>query len=212
MQQREDNGVFLEGTNLVASNVYLDADPQLTIGAFAKLYRAMDEASGTVFILRNPTPEPPAEPRRPNPLILIVTTVGPGGRSTRPFIDWPIQDPEFEYSYDIELEIAKSAEQLKSMRMWEDSLEISADERFFINEKQGPDADYGPRFSRVKQRPIEEAQVKDELAKLPVSSDRKLIIVSEKAAYGTLLHILEQLNEPRTKFRIVVRPNAYPQE
>lgn len=211
MKLREANGVFLDGNNLVAANVYLVANPELSVEAFVKLYVAADQSVGLLYIPKNPNPEPPSEPTRPSPFFLAVHTEKVDGARTS-LSTLPDYDPDFKYSYDIEIEIAKSAEQLKGMRMWEDSLEISADERFFVNEKQGPDADYGPKNSRVKQRAVEEAQIKDELNKLPTSAERKLIIVSEKAAYGTLLHILEQVNEPRTKFRIVVRPNTFSQE
>ena len=208
---REVNGVLLEGTNAVASNVYLVANPDLSVEAFAKLYIAIDQAAGFIYIPKNPTPDPPSDTRKPSPMFLAVHTEKVDGARTY-LGTLPDYDPEFSFSYDIEVEIAKSADQLKSTRMWEDSFEISADERFFINEKQGPEADYGPRFSRVKQRPVDEGQLRYELNKLPTTSDRKLIIVSERASCGRLLSTLALVDEPRAKFRIVVRPDNYPPE
>lgn len=205
MTLREDSGVLLDG-NLAASNVYLVVNSEISVRAFAKLYVAVDQAAGIVYVPKDPYPGPPAEPTKPSPFFLAVHTERVDGARTY-LSTLPDYDPEFNFSYDIEVEIAKSAEQLKRTRMWEHSFEISADERFFINEKQGPDADYGPRYSRVKQRPIDEAQAKDELSRLP-TSDRKLIIVSEKASYGKLLTVFA-LSEPRTRFRIVVRPNSF---
>jgi hypothetical protein len=211
MKLREANGVLLENTNLVANNICLEADPALSMAAFAKLFVGLDKVAGTIYIPRIPGTNPrTGDDTKPNPLTLVVRTEHPAERLELP-ANWPIYDPEFRFSYDIELEIAKSAEQLKGIRMWEDSFEISADERFFINEKQGPDADYGPRYSRVKQRPVEEAQAKDELSRLPTTSDRKLLIVSEMASYGKLLAVLA-VAEPRTRFRIVVRPTSYSQQ
>ena len=210
-KQRESEGVYHADANEVAANVNLIADPELSVWAFAKLYKGIDNAAGVVYIPRNNKGKEQGEPVKPDPLTLVVHTVIPGGRHDlrRNLSSY---DPDFKYSYDMQVEYALSAEQLKGTRMWEDSFEISADERFFINEKQGPEADHGPTYSRVKQRPIAEDQAKDELSRLPTLSDRKLIIVSEKASYGKLLWVMALLDETRSKYRIVVRPSNYAKE
>ena len=213
-KKREAEGVMHADTDEVAANVHLIAEPELTVWAFAKLYQAIDKAAGVVYVPRNNESKEQGEPGKPDPLVLVVRTVIPEipGNHSDTRRNLTSYDPDFKYNYDMQVEFALSAEQLKGMRMWEDSFEISADERFFINEKQGPEADYGPTFSRVRQRPVAEQQAKDELMRLPTLSDRKLIIVSEKASFGKLLDVLSLVNDTRSKYRIVVRPNKYAKE
>lgn len=211
LRDRESNGILFDGTNIVACSVYLLADPELSMAAFSKLYLGIDRAATAVYIPKEWTPPPQSgPPQRPSPYTLIADTQPPG---ERPGIasEWPLYDPDYQHSYNLDLEIAKSSDQLKSMRMSEDSIEISADERFFRNEKQGPEADQGPRLSRVKQRLINAEDLNREFAALDSGYDPKLVIVSARASYGSLRRFLEQINDPKARFRIVVRPDVFEQ-
>jgi hypothetical protein len=55
-KQRELNGVFNEGTDEIAANVYLIANPELAIGPFAKLFIAAAESAGDIYIPKKTYP------------------------------------------------------------------------------------------------------------------------------------------------------------
>lgn len=207
-KQRENEGVLIEGTNIAPTNVRLIASPELAVGPLAELYIAIDENSGEVYIPRRNAPAGPIEPQRPDPFTLEVQTEQPTSMS-EPYYR-PSHDPKYKYNYNTSFEFAKTLESLLSYRAWSGSVELSADERYFVNDAQDPEADEGPKYTRIKQRAIEGAHLKDELARIvePVNSEI-LIITSEKASYESLLKIFEAGENLKVRFRVVVRPQKF---
>ena len=201
---REANGVFLEGTNEVPRNVYLRANPKLSVGAFARLFRAIDDGAGTAYIPRAEMPDAPEKGDRLNPLYLEVSTEG----YEFPRALGPLIDLDHRYSYNVSIDITKvTREGLKGIRMFTGTLEISADGQYFVNEKQGDDADYGPIFSSVKQRAIEPADLAFELGRLANAKDNAItVIVSDRASYGKLLSVFEAA-PGAPEFLLIVRPS-----
>jgi len=208
IKEREKNGVFMEGTNVTPSSVYLIANPELAIGPLAELYIAIDENAGDVYIRRKNAPRNDGRPQKPNPFTLEVRTVALvfGGA---PEHDWPIYDPRHRFTYSTSFEFVKTPDSLLSSRAWVSSVELSADERYFVNDKQGPEADEGPKYTQVKQRPIEPAALTSELAKIVEPINKYiLIIASEKASYASLLKIFEAAPGGSVKLQVLVRRSA----
>jgi hypothetical protein len=203
-KQRELNGVFNEGTDEIAANVYLIANPELAIGPFAKLFIAAAESAGDIYIPKKNIPAHDRIPRHPDPMFLAVTTEKLNSETLMPAL-YPTYDPNHRYTYDTSFEFVKSADSLLSDRAWAGSVEISADERYFINDAQGKEADNGPKYTQVKQRPIEAAALKDELVKIVSANKEILIIASEKASYKSLLRLFEEAESMNVALRVLVR-------
>jgi len=205
-KERERSGIFIEGTNVVPINVYLIASPELAVGPFAELYIAIDKNAGAVYIPKRSPPKRGGEPQRPDPLTLIVRT-DPFVPMGRPPYDQPMHDPDHRFNYKTSFELGNTGDgSLLSDRAWRGSVEISADERYFINDKQGAEADKGPKNTHVKQRPIETTALSDELVNIiePVNKEI-LIIASEKASYGSLLKVFEAAERLDAGLRVLVR-------
>lgn len=205
IKERESNGIFIEGTNVVPTNVYIIADPELAVGPLAELHIAIDENAGDVYIPKKNLPKRKGEPQKPDPFTLEVRTEK-AGFGKIPDHHQPMYDPDHLYTYKTSFEFVKSADSLLSYRAWTGSVELSADERYFVNDAQGEAADKGPKYTEVKQRPIEPAALAGELAKIvsPVNKEI-LIIASEKASYASLLKIFEAAPDTGVKLRILVR-------
>lgn len=206
--RRESDGIRHESTNETPKGVYLIAEPELAVGSLASLYLAIAKSGGDVYIPKKNSTDKDSEPRRPDPLILIVTA----GKIA------PLQhmnlgssyDPNLKFRYHASVEVARTAESLLSRRVWESSIEVSADERYFINDAQGPESDEGPRYTKVKQRAIESDAIKGEIAKLTAAgSNELLIITSDKASYASVVQILEATENQKVKFTILVRPQSF---
>ncbi len=204
IKTRESEGVYFEGTNSVPTGVYLFADPQLALGSIAQLYMTIDEVVGDVYIPRKLAPQPAPEPRKPDPFMLIVHTEPDISISL--LKDLRSLDADHNLSYNTSFGFVESPESLLSYRAWTGSMEISADESYFINDAQGQEADRGPKNTRVKQRPIDISSIKDELARIiePVNNE-VLIIASDKASYASLLRIFDVSENLKVKFTILVR-------
>ena len=212
VRDREANGVFVYGSTQVVNGVYIFFNSKLSVGAFAKVFEAIKTGGGSPKVPRKiPRKITETDDLKPNPLYLEVND-GVNDRSVnvlhrqqghsndnRTVLLLP-EDYDHDYSYDLNVEFVKSRESLLSTRAFQDSIEISADEKLFANDKH--DDDQGPKDTQVKQRQITTDVLKSELERIKVSGNPITIIVSDKASYGKLLSIFETVD---AEFHVIVR-------
>lgn len=212
VKAREANGVFVDGSTQVVNEIYIFLNPQLSVGAFGKVFEAIKTGGGSPRVPRKiPRKSSEIENSKPNPLYLEVNggvpdrtmnvvyrSQGHSNDNVTVFL-LPV-DNNHDYSYDLEVEFAKSRDSLLSTRAFQDSIEISADEKLFANDKHTDDK--GPRYTQVKQRPITTDALKSELERIKASGNPITIIVSDKVSYGKLLSIFEAVD---AEFHVIVR-------
>ena len=104
-------------------------------------------------------------------MFLAVTTEKIPSDTMMPAL-FPLSDSPHQYSYGTSFEFASTAASILVSRTLTGSLEISADERYFVNDRQGKEANIDPHFIRVKQRAIEPAELAAELEKITEPANR----------------------------------------
>jgi biopolymer transport protein ExbD len=197
IKDREANGVFLEGSNEIARGIYLYLDLDLSVGAFGRVYTALKNSGGLPQVVRRDFKSDLGEVGfRPYISYLEVSS----GRIARSGGVLPAQDVAKKFIYRFDLEYVKGRGALLSTRAFQDSIEISADERLFANDKHTDDL--GPKYTQVKQRQITTDVLKSELERIKASGNPITIIVSDKASYGKLLSVLETID---AEFLVLVR-------
>ena len=200
IKRRSDNYVFLEGTNEIAANVYLIPDPNVSVGGVARVFEAIDSSAGSPLIPRLPLQEGGSEPVKPNPLFLAVTMGRPDQVVELPgFL--PPSDRDHRFTHNVTFEPAGAPDQLRLIRQ-EGSLEISADERYYVNGKSDSGAP-------VAQRNLDESVLRAEAEKLRDRIGGVPVIVSDRASYAALLRLLDAV-KPATPIRVIVRPTTLP--
>lgn len=210
MRQREINGVFKEGTSEIENTVFVLAGPNISIGRLAELALAINENGGRAYIPKNAV-EVNSEPKdtsRPNPLSLFVHT-GDISNEWMPNYSMYVEDAD-KYAHSPSFEIIDERMTVMIARILNNSIEISADGHYFINEKydsvsETADVDDYP----VKQRTFDISTLAIELPTIikrnNKSKDSITIIASEKAPYVSLLKIFEVGNDMNAVFRVLIR-------
>ena len=140
---------------------------------------------------------------KPNPLTLVVRT-GNADKVWLPFFSFtPVKAKQ--YAYTAAFEFTDDPLTLKVRRLQTNSIEISADDNYFINEKVNIMPDSDPDIIDVKQWAIPATDLQTELSKI-VSGETKLrIITSEKASYAGLLKVFEAAEKLNVDFEVLVR-------
>lgn len=214
MKLRGENAVFREGTNELENQVYLVADPNLRIGTFADIAFAVNNSRGAVLI---PVGESPDEPEfaKPNPLTLVLSIgkarIGEPSETTHGifYIDYSRL-----LTIEPRIEVVESKQMLKIYRLLYNSIEISADDRYFLNLKNpaiGERSD--PDDVDVTQHPVEDASVETQLPNAvygepPLGSELQ-VIVSRNASFGSLLRLLKAAHKNKFPVSVYVRPQKF---
>ncbi len=205
---RSTNGVYEEGSAEVHMWIYLLADTTISIGKLGGLI-----VNKTYFPRGLPVPSTNG-PVKPDPLMLVVKTENapsewfPGFRLTKDELERIACETSFT--------LLDSPGTLAGARIENDSIEISSDDRYFINTKVQTTFVEGTRDlkeKKVDQRPANEDDLKGEISRLIDLSRgiRELrIIANENASYASLLKILASIDRPGVKAWVSVRPMEFP--
>ncbi len=200
-------------------SVFIVADPMISVGRVAELYTWAQESNGGPFLITNKTLSGLGEGGKPNPQAMVVTTenVDPGvitKLSKQKPGDVETAAPHLYMTLE-----PTSAATIRIGRTYKTSIEISSDGRIYLNEKNGvykAPVNINPNFNAplppsvpLKQRLIGRADLSAAAAGAVDSSEKghKIlnIIVSEKAAYQSLLTVIESITDPDVEFSIMIR-------
>ena len=200
-QERAKNGVFDEGSNDVTNDVYVVVSPKLQIDRFAALHTAITAAGGEVRIPKKPLDQTEFPSEKPNPLFLAISDraqLFPYGLSIVAL------DDQGKFSYSTEVVFVQNPIELKIARI-RGSVEISADDNYFVNEKVNVMPDSNSDIVDVKQRAISVTDLQTELSNIGPGGTKLQIVASEKASYASLLKVFEAAEKLNSTFEIMVR-------
>lgn len=205
MRMREWNGVFKVGSNEIENTVYLVADPKTSVGKIADVVLSMNANGARTYIPKSSSErvELPAN-YRPNPLIIWVTVGDVRSFRLPPIFFRDMYGDPQRYSFAPNIRFAADEFELKTFRFTGKSFDISADDKYFINEPEVSCPELDPDYSDLKQRAVMPEYLASES---PTSCDGSsiLIIASERASYASLLKVFEAVEENDLPVTIVVR-------
>lgn len=209
IKMREGEGIFRKDTNELMKDVYIVADPNISIGMIAKF----GETGGDLWFPRGKTLPDSAQPPKPNPLMLVLKTENSPG-------DWfPAgllsAEDLAKLACLVQFESFKERMELAIFRTFHNSIEIASDGNFFLNtalKKELIDAEN----LKPDQRAVSESELASVLSKLHEKRtsasvyDREqetlTIIASENAPYSSLLKLLAAIDKPNVGVRVRIRP------
>ena len=210
-KERVGEGILIEGTNIIAEYVYIQADDRVSVKSFQKVAQAISSEKfpnkintsklDTVFLLRNTDSKSKTDFAKLNKLILFVSIIESGASPV--FFDLPLYDLEGKFTdrfYFNEEEPFEDGgiDGLTIKRKLMNSIEISADDRFFRNEA----IQRGTRDEEIKakiiQRIVEKDSLKNELTEI-LKNDPKgnsfEILVNSNASVESLRTVVRLANE-----------------
>lgn len=210
-KERVYEGIFIEGTNIIAEYVYIQADDRISVKSFQKVAQAISSEKSpnkintseldTVFLLKNTDSKSETDFAKLNKLILFVSIIE--SNASPAFFDLPLYDFEGKftdrfYFNDEELVEDGGLDGLTIKRKLMNSIEISADDRFFRNEA----ITRGTRDEEIKakiiQRMIEKDSIKNELTEIlkddPEGNGFE-ILVNSNASIESLRTVVRLANE-----------------
>ena len=124
LKMREDEGIFREKTNEVMKDVYVVADPKVSISAIAKL----GESGSDLWFPRGKTIPDPLTPPRPNPLTLVIKTEN----SPAEWFPVGLTDEDLgKLACLVRFESYKERTELILGRTHKSTIEIASDDSFF---------------------------------------------------------------------------------
>jgi hypothetical protein len=209
---REGEGILRKNTNEIMKDVYVVADPKISISAIAKL----GESGGDLWFPRGKgLPDTAALPK-PNPLILVLKTENspaewfPAGLLT--------DDELAKLACMVRFETYKERTELILGRTHKSSIEIASDDSFFLNTELSPDLIKAENL-KPDQRAVTESELSSVLGKLyekrsyASSFDREqqglTVIASENASYASLLKLLAAIDKPNVVVTVRIRPLTF---
>ena len=211
LKLREDEGIFREKTNEVMKDVYVVADPKVSINAIAKL----GESGSDLWFPRGKTIPEPLTPPRPNPLTLVVKTEN----SPAEWFSAGTNDEDLgKLACLVRFETYKERTELILGRTHKSSIEIASDDSFFLNTELSPDLIKAENL-KPDQRAVTESELSSVLGMLyekrsyASSFDREqqglTVIASENASYASLLKLLAAIDKPNVVVTVRIRPLTF---
>ena len=212
LKMREDEGIFREKTNEVMKDVYVVADPKVSINAIAKL----GESGADLWFPRGKTIPDPLTSPKPNPLILVIKTENSPAEW---FSNGTLTDDDLgKLACLVRFETYKERTELILGRTHKSSIEIASDDSFFLNTELSPDLIKAENL-KPDQRAVTESELTSVLGKLyekrsyASSFDREqqglTVIASENASYASLLKLLAAIDKPNVVVTVRIRPLTF---
>lgn len=210
-KERVNEGIFIEGTNIIAEYVYVQADDRISVKSFQKVAQAISSEKSpnkvntseldTVFLLKNTASKGGTDFAKLNKLILFVSIVESDASPV--FFDLPLYDLEGKFTdrfyFNEEVFVEEDGiDVLPVKRKLKNSIEISADDRFFRNEEITRGTRDEEIKAKIKQRSVEKDSLKNELTEI-LKNDPKgnkfEILVNGNASIASLRTVVRLANE-----------------
>ncbi|MBK8301903.1 MAG: hypothetical protein IPK98_00235 [Chloracidobacterium sp.] len=213
--QREAEGILRKGTNVVVKDVYVVADPKISIGKLA----ALMQNGGEFWLPRGKSISDSGKLVKPNPLTLVLKT------ENAP-TDWM---PAFGFADDdlanlaclVNFTTVETKEDLLLARATANSLEIASDDGLFLNTELKQEQ-LKANDPKPDQRPVTDSELSAVLGKLYDSRYADVIysrqsatlklFVSENASYASLLKVLAAIDKPYVTVDVRIRPMRFPEK
>lgn len=203
IKEREQTGTFKIGTNDIENTVYVLTDPNISAKNFAEIALAVNKVGGKAYFPKADTDQSD-QIVKPNPLTLVVKCGDPSKYKWMP----PASGERVEigsFAYSPKFEYFEDLYRLKLSRLGTISFEISADDKYFVNDVSDPTGRPDIYGLEVKQRPVAPADLKAEAAKVGGEGKVMTIIASENASFAGLMKIFEAANRPDLEFSVLIR-------
>lgn len=189
--------------------VYLRVDANVSVGDVLRLCKAVDEAGGTPFLLRDdPKPGPTSAKADPN---VFLITIGDRPRAVPGIPAW---DDEGRFSSELLLRETDRLTDLWVGRSFVGGIEIEADGSYIFNQKyenydkNGSLADYPP-----KQRPMAKTELTAELTRELPGAARKmeniLLIADAAAPFRSLADLRQAAGDLKVRLQVDVHETGY---
>ncbi|MBK7393723.1 MAG: hypothetical protein IPI64_10565 [Chloracidobacterium sp.] len=212
--QREAEGILRKGTNVVVKDVYVVADPKISIGKLA----ALMQNGGEFWLPRGKSITDSGKLVRPNPLTLVLKTENA--------TDWM---PSFGFADEdlaklaclVKFTTVETKNDLLEARVFGNSLEIASDDGLFLNTELKQEQ-LKANDPKPDQRPVTDSELSAVLGKLYDSRYADVIysrqsatlklFVSENASYASLLKVLAAIDKPYVTVDVRIRPMRFPEK
>lgn len=203
MRSRNDSAVFREGTNEIANDVIVGINTKASLGQVGSLFVAIEENGGRVLISRLRRGAEREKPTRPNPLTLIL--------STGPYLESFPEDFRFEPRPQMDswflpsFRIPSHPEEIPASRVIFDTLEISADDKYFANRKVDVPPGAEQEDVKVDQKPVSDADLASTVEGIVPEGRQLTIIASENASYMSFLKVLKATGNRKIDYVVLIR-------
>ncbi len=221
MRLRGVNGVFEEGTNEIVGRINIFPTATMSIGKVGELFRLLRAGGATPLLQKQSASSLTLDdvPEKPNPLQLFINI---GAKSDLPsftehsdhaYFTSPLLQLDYasslKYNFSPDFLVAENRGEVTAYRLSGKSIEIAADDRFFVNERAEISLDGVDEYTKIPQTKIADHELSEkarDVVKYSRTQYKLFIIASEKASVRALRQVLEAADPFAKEFTILVRP------
>lgn len=210
-KERNQEGLFIEGTNDIANYVYLNADDRISLKKFREISEVIEkieisegsshEKPETIYLLKPGLSEIKTDFVNAHKKLLLVS-IKARNVSTA-FFDLPLKDKDGKYSHRFFFAPQKAVRDSKPegkrvARLNNESIEISADDRFFRNHRMETENGKEPDQDLVEENGLDKEI--EELISLTRNPEQKvsgrfLILANSRASLKSLRILIDKYNK-----------------